>query len=92
MIAWQVVSLSALEVCQLRSRNIHLKKFDQTEKMNYMLPGLKMSSHTDHCAVFARNVINDISVILDKHTSNNNYFGHKSDTKDKILSNEIPHS
>ena len=51
-----------------------------------------MSSHTDHCAVFARNVINDISVILDKHTSNNYYFGHKSDNKDNILSNEIPHS
>ena len=51
-----------------------------------------MSSHTDHCAVFARNVINDISAILDKHTSNNYYFGHKSDNKDNILSNEIPHS
>ena len=49
---------------------------------------IKMASHTDHCVLFARHCMNDVSVVLNKHSSNN-YYSNKSDYKDEALSNDF---
>ena len=70
----------------LRCAHIYLKKFDL--RANELHAVLKVSSHTDHCILLARNCINDDSVIFNEHSSNN--YSNKSDYKDETLSNDFP--
>ena len=50
-----------------------------------------MSLYTDHCVLCAKHCINDVSLMLNKHSSNN-YYSDNSDYKDETLSSDVPQS
>ena len=72
-----------LQICQQQGAHIIWKYSEQRERMNWFYTAIKMSLDTDHCAVFAWNFNNEISVILDKHR--NKHFFHTKDEKETAL-------
>ena len=59
-------------------------KCDQREQMILSDAVIKMSSHTEVCAIFEGNYMSEISVILNKYKSNH-YYHDSNDNKEKTF-------